>query len=440
MITPKGGGADVPAFSWRSQAPYLGGVWLTIMVVWFHLWRERAALSGAHIVNVDTLNVRGFMLLALWGTVFMLFVFLTYVASHLVTLHRLGMSFLKIVHMRALPVSVSLLTIGMYVLTSYNSADRALIAATWLNGSVERPTGTARAHGLLSGEDVSQPAAPAVAAMDLPPQGVAVGAYDPWLALSQLPLGLEHWYVHQDEPELLAGALAHARNQRTVMVTVEPFPTSGQKTPVLTAILAGERDAEIRQLAGVARAVEPQVVLLRWGHEMDLTGLYPWSTDSPASYRAAYRRVVDIFREEGATNVRWIWSPAGNSGAEAFYPGDDVVDYVGLTILGDAEWDRLFGYPPRSFAELLRPKYRLGAAFGKPIVVAELGVSGPPERQRAWMAATSEALSAYPQIRAISYFNDVNVPNNHLPTQPDWRIAPDTFREFATALASLGGG
>jgi endoglucanase len=438
MITPKGGGAEVPAFSWPSQAPYLGAVALTVLVVWFHLWQEGAALSDAHIVDVATLNVRGFMLLALWGTLFMLLVFLSYFVSHLIALRKHGLSFLKIVRMRALPISVSLLTVGAYALTSYNCADRALIAATWLHGPVELPTGAARAQALLSGQVASQPAAPTVAAMDLPPRRVTVGAYDPWLALTQLPLGLEHWYVHQDEPELFAGALTHARNRRTVMVTVEPFPASGQTTPVLTAILTGEKDAEIRRLAWVTRAAEPQVVLLRWGHEMELIDLYPWSTDRPASYRAAYRRVVQIFREEGATNVRWVWSPAGNSGAEAYYPGDEVVDYVGLTILGDAEWDRLFGHPPRSFAALIGPKYRLGVTFGKPIVIAELGVSGPPERQRAWMAAAGEALDTYPQIRAVSYFNDVNVPNNHLPTQPDWRIDPDTFLEFAMALMSPG--
>lgn len=47
--------------------------------------------------------------------------------------------------------------------------------------------------------------------MDLRPGGISIGAYDPDLALSDAPLDLERWYVRQDDPELLRGALTHAR-------------------------------------------------------------------------------------------------------------------------------------------------------------------------------------------------------------------------------------
>jgi beta-mannanase len=40
-----------------------------------------------------------------------------------------------------------------------------------------------------------------------------------------------------------------------------------------------------------------------------------------------------MFGEE-ATNARWVWSPAGEPDALVFYPGDDVVSYVGLTCPG----------------------------------------------------------------------------------------------------------
>ena len=84
---------------------------------------------------------------------------------------------------------------------------------------------------------------------------------------------------------------------------------------MLARVAAGAADDELRALARVARASAPQEVWLRWGHEMDLPGLYPWSTGDPERYRAAYRRVVAVFREEGADNVRFVWSPAGETGA-----------------------------------------------------------------------------------------------------------------------------
>ena len=79
-----------------------------------------------------------------------------------------------------------------------------------------------------------------------------------------------------------------------------------------------------------------QVILVRWGHEMELANLYPWG-DRPADvYQQAFRHVVEVFRAAGASNVRFVWSPAGNANAVDYYPGEDVVDYVGVTVLGDA--------------------------------------------------------------------------------------------------------
>src|SRR5581483_6673383 len=103
-------------------------------------------------------------------------------------------------------------------------------------------------------------------------------------------------------------------------------------------------------------------------------------------------------RAEGAWNVRWVWSPAGNSGAEAYYPGSDVVDFVGITILSDAGWERAGGYPQRPFQELLAAKYRLAETFDKPIIVAELGVSGTTEAQQAWLAQGMQALGQFPRL------------------------------------------
>jgi len=271
---------------------------------------------------------------------------------------------------------------------------------------------------------------PPVAPLDLPTAGVIVGAYDPWARYTDVPFGLEHWFIRQDEPDLLVGALAHARNERTVLVTIEPFPARRQRTPVLDDVVAGKTDGQLRRIARIIRDNRPQVVLVRWGHEMDLSGLYPWSANDPELYRAAFRRVASILREEGATNARLVWSPLANGDEADFYPGDDVVDYVGLTVLGDEAWDAGWGLPTQSFRDLIAPKYARVAGFGKPIVTAELGVSGTPERQAAWLARVTPDLADFPLVRAVSYFNDKNPPINRLPVQPDWRLEPSLFASF----------
>lgn len=275
---------------------------------------------------------------------------------------------------------------------------------------------------------------PRATARDLPAGRLALGAYDPERRYAHLPLDIEHWYVRQDEPELFAGAVALARDRRTLLVTIEPFPARRQRQPVLEAVAAGRADEHLRRLARVAGAAGPQVVLARWGHEMDLVGLYPWSTDAPELYRMAFRRVVAIFRTEGAANVRWVWSPAGEPEAADYYPGGDVVDYIGLTVLGDEGWDAGFGRSPQTLADLLRPRYARVAGFGKPILLAEVGVSGSRTRQAEWLTMGARSLDEFPALRAIVYFNDVNAPNNRLSIQPDWRLSPALLNEFADEL------
>lgn len=261
--------------------------------------------------------------------------------------------------------------------------------------------------------------------MDLPADRLAIGAYDPQLALTNQPLDLEHWYVRQDDPSTLVGALAHAQNQRSVMVTVEPWPAAGSTdTNVLGAVASGADDAQLRQLAQIAAGNKPQTIMVRWGHEMELSNLYPWSAQDPTLYKQAFRHVVEIFREEGASNVRFVWSPAGNANALDYYPGSDVVDYVGMTVLGDADWDAGLGLTPQSFDDIVGPRYALLAPLGKPMIISELGVSGGTDRQVAWLNAAAQSLAHYPQLRAVVYFDAVNPPVNRSSTQPDWRLSP----------------
>jgi endoglucanase len=282
-----------------------------------------------------------------------------------------------------------------------------------------------------------EPSAPIRRALNLPPDGVAIGAYDPRLDLQALDLDLEHWFISQDDPRRLAAALEHARNRRTLLVTVEPSPLPGGAS-VLRGTVDGATDEQLRELARLVRAASPQVVLVRWAHEMDLSGLYPWAANDPELYRAAFRHVVGIFRAEGAANARFAWSPAGQSGAERFYPGADVVDYVGLTILEDGSWDAAGGLPPQSFRELLAPRYARLAPLDKPMMVAELGVSGPPQQQSAWLVDAAASLREFPAVRALVYFDDQNPPVEDVAVLPDWHAPPAVLRTLLADRSRSG--
>jgi beta-mannanase len=159
---------------------------------------------------------------------------------------------------------------------------------------------------------------------------------------------------------------------------------------------------------------------------MELTGAHPWALGDPQSYVAAYRRHRDVYAALGVTNAVFVWSPAGNSGAGQYYPGSLYVDVVGITVLGAEEWDRGWGFDsPRSFSTLLDEKYILAAGYGKPLVVAELGVAtGDWSRSALWLRDAKDAMARYPLLRGFAYYNsDQPTATPRLVVFPDWRLA-----------------
>ncbi len=121
-----------------------------------------------------------------------------------------------------------------------------------------------------------------------------------------------------------------ARGQ-TPLVTVEPFlPGGSERTIPLRQITRGAWDSNFRDEARSAKEF-PGEVMIRFAEEMN-GNWYGWS-GRPAAYVAAWRHVVSIFRQEGAQNVKWVWSPNVNYGDYPFYkyfPGESWVDYLGL--------------------------------------------------------------------------------------------------------------
>ncbi|MFI5027113.1 MAG: hypothetical protein ACHQCI_10250, partial [Solirubrobacterales bacterium] len=103
------------------------------------------------------------------------------------------------------------------------------------------------------------------------------------------------------------------------MVTVEPYV--GGQPASLQDIAAGKYDGYIHSEAASAISYGGEV-LLRFAHEMN-GDWYPWSGD-PAAYVAAWRHYVDVFRADGASNVRFVWSPnvnpSGRIPFDAYYP------------------------------------------------------------------------------------------------------------------------
>jgi hypothetical protein len=147
------------------------------------------------------------------------------------------------------------------------------------------------------------------------------------------------------------------------------------KFQVCERTVAGAFDSNIDGFA--VWATEVQVpIYLRIGYEFD----NPDNALDPACYRTAYVRIVDRLRSKGVSNVAFVWhsfaaNPYRGLAIEAWYPGDDYVDWVAVSVFGHF-------YRPATSPPPGRPPSRLQAvvdfalAHRKPVMIAESAPAG----------------------------------------------------------------
>ncbi len=262
---------------------------------------------------------------------------------------------------------------------------------------------------------------------------IALGAYDPDHRLNGVDgITVEDAFVTWS-PQGPAGFVQaveeiQARG-RTPIITLEPFPFTGlpgySTRNLLREVAAGRYDRTLQEIGAAARA-NGQPIYLRWGHEMELCGLYPWSTCRPDEWIAAYRHVVDTLRATGADNLRYVWSPAGETTALQYWPGDEYVDTVAITVLIADEWAQWERTRPQPFATAMRDYVARFGRFGKPLIVAEFGVAlATPEAAAAYLRDARRAIDEIPGLRGVIYFNTKQPPRSHGQTLPDWTLTPE---------------
>jgi mannan endo-1,4-beta-mannosidase len=201
----------------------------------------------------------------------------------------------------------------------------------------------------------------------------------------------------------------------------------------LQAIVRGTYDAFLNQFAeDVASWGQP--LLLRFDGEMN--GWWqPWADRDrwghadgqrqPGDFVRAWRKVHDVFKIAGASNVEWVWcanclAPAASglsTGVDAltsYFPGDDVVDWTGLDVYN---WGGARQEPWLSLRQLLlgdgaetwrADSYNAIAELApdKPMALCELACDTRGGDKAAWITdALAVIPSEFPRIRAVSWFD-----------------------------------
>lgn len=273
-------------------------------------------------------------------------------------------------------------------------------------------------------------AAGPVPGLAAPPGDLPFGIYDPGGDFaSDTDVQIEHLFLPWEDvylPSLNEADTYALARHRALLVTIEPWTwsRSERNTPqnLRKGISDGSFDENMRTICNVLNTLQSPVTV-RWAHEMeDDNGQFIWAGWDPQTYIAAYHRMIDVCRV-AAPKVRYMWSPAGLEGMEAYYPGDDYVDVVGISVFGYQPWDEKHYGRDRTFEDIMAPEYKRATTFGKPVVVAELAYSGLQAYVDMWESAVRNVGDRYPQLVGVVYFNYPEVYN--WPEgfgRPDWRV------------------
>jgi mannan endo-1,4-beta-mannosidase len=207
-------------------------------------------------------------------------------------------------------------------------------------------------------------------------------------------------------------AEAQRRGIRCILISWEPwkpvparlgifrqsYPQRGYRN---VDIAHGAQDEYIRRFARQLSSFKG-TVYLRYAHEMN--GFwYPWSWDA-RDYRAAWQRIVRIFRSAGADNVRFVWSINPNlyegpdswlQNLKLYWPGRAYVDAIGSTMIN-------FGGDKRYAVKRFAPRLRtLHALYRRPIILTEVNTQYGGRVQ--WLRSLRALLHRSPWITGVAW-------------------------------------
>ncbi|MCL4352985.1 hypothetical protein M1615_00770, partial [Patescibacteria group bacterium] len=200
-----------------------------------------------------------------------------------------------------------------------------------------------------------------------------------------------------------------------------PFVDWGPTGIKLSNIASGANDAYITSWAQQAAAWknssnQKNPLFLRFAWEMN-GSWFDWGTaqgnpqgNTPQDYINAWRHIHDIFTQQGATNVTWVWCPntefTGSVPLAQLYPGDTYVDW---TCIDGYNWSQLQNNPWMTFSQVFQQTYTdiLKIAPSKPIIIGETASSELGGSKATWITdmLSTQLPNYFQNIKAFLWFN-----------------------------------
>lgn len=194
--------------------------------------------------------------------------------------------------------------------------------------------------------------------------GAAANSYGGFVAaVGVKPVILEH-YIHVGDSFTWDWA-----GSAIPLIQIEPYRIS------VAAVAHGQEDDWLRSYAHSVAAYRKAIIL---GFAPEMNGdWYAWGYNhvAPATYIAAWRHVVSVFRAQGARNVTWLWTVniselSSNSSTPRvssigqWWPGGNWVTWVGI--------DGYYYTQSQSFSTLFGHTLReIDGLTSQPVLVSE---------------------------------------------------------------------
>ena len=209
------------------------------------------------------------------------------------------------------------------------------------------------------------------------------------------------------------------KDGRVMMLTMQPwFYGDRDSNIIIPQIINGDYDAYIKKWAQDVKSVK-EPIYIRFANEMN-GDWDPWCAWFFAKdedlYKEAWKRVHTIFKNEGATNALFVFNPHDRSypnfkwnNAHLYYPGDDYVDWVGLT--GYNNGTSFKGDVWRSFDDIYFNNYNEYMKFysQKPFMVTEFSCNEIGGNKADWIRKGFTSFKNMPNIKMAVWFDQVDM-------------------------------
>lgn len=255
----------------------------------------------------------------------------------------------------------------------------------------------------------------------------AVGKKVAWVYFSH------NWYEGRAFPLETAAWIREAGSIPYIRLMLRSSAEQNIAEPlfILQNIIDGQFDDDLHNWCASARDFETPL-LAEYGTEVNgewfsWNGIWngagqldgygdPDKPDGTERFRDTYRHIIQICRDEGANNITWVfhlnagdWPDENWNAFENYYPGDDYIDWIGVSNYGaqtpqDDYWEEF-----RINIDAVYPRIET-LTKDKPIFIAEFGATNnnPLGNQAEWTRAALTDITSFrwPRIIGFSWWNE----------------------------------